>query len=160
MTIPLCHTERKTFLSPRFENFPAELTSRDQWVLWKLTPKGKVPFQVNGRPAKSNDAATWASFKAVKKAFESGGYEGLGFVLTVENGVVGLDLDHCVDFIGNIETWAKKIIDHLKSYTELSPGGAGIRIFVKGSLPVAGKRKDKFEVYQSGRFLTVTGNSI
>src|SRR5699024_2621495 len=46
------------------------------------------------------------------------------------------------------------------SYSEISPSGNGIHIIAKGELPKGGRRKGKIEVYDSGRFFTVTGNQL
>jgi putative DNA primase/helicase len=50
----------------------------------------------------------------------------------------------------------------LNSYTEFSPSGEGVRIFVRGSLPsgIAGKKRGNIEAYSSGRYLTVTGHRL
>ncbi|MCD8245272.1 MAG: hypothetical protein LUD38_16055, partial [Parabacteroides sp.] len=63
---------------------------------------------------------------------------------------------------GIITPVAQEIIGSMASYTELSPSGSGVRIFVKG-LWVHPWNKNKalgLEVYKSGRFLTVTGRII
>ncbi len=47
----------------QFENIPAELRERDQWVTWKLINGTKVPFNARtGKAASSTDPATWATF--------------------------------------------------------------------------------------------------
>src|SRR5262249_2719907 len=40
------------------------------------------------------------------------------------------------------------------------PGGHGVRVFCRGTLPPGGRRKGKVEVYSDGRFLTVTGHAL
>jgi len=53
------------------------------------------------------------------------------------------------------------IIHKMNSYSEFSPSGEGIRIFVKGTLPdgVTGRKKGNIEIYQAVRYLTVTGHA-
>lgn len=158
----------------QFENIPQKLKGCPQWVLWKkelidgrdrLT---KVPYQSNGRKAASTIPDTWTNFSAAVSAYKSEHkkYDGIGFCLT-EGTPIGIDLDHCRcpaftdDGIEIIAPWAKDIINKIDSYTEASPSGKGIRIFVNGSkLPTGGRKKGDFEIYQSGRYLTVTGNHI
>ena len=83
---------------------------------------------------------------------------GIGLVLVADDDLMVFDLDHCRDAeTGVIEEWATGIIDTLNSYTEVSPSGTGIHIFVRGSLPGKRRRKGRVEVYESGRYMTVTG---
>jgi hypothetical protein len=70
-----------------------------------------------------------------------------------------VDLDGCRDpHSGRIEPWAKAIIRRLNSYTEISPSGTGLRIFIRGELPPYGRRKGHIEIYSHARFLTITGD--
>lgn len=46
----------------------------------------------------------------------------------------------------------------LDSYTERSPSGEGLRIFMLGKLPAGGRKRGNVEMYEHARFLTVTGN--
>src|SRR5262249_39547120 len=76
-------------------------------------------------------------------------------------GLVALDLDKCRDpETGEIEEWARNIIEALNTYTELSPSGRGIRLFVRGKLPPQGRKKARFECYETGRYVTVTGEHL
>src|SRR5947208_1616508 len=64
---------------------------------------------------------------------------GVGFALgRVDKGpaFAGVDLDQCRNpATGIIEEWAWKIIRHCDSYTEISPSGTGVKIFLLGWLP-------------------------
>lgn len=149
-------------------NIPDELKALSQWVCWRETIREdkptKIPYQVNGQPAKSNDPRTWSSFKDALASLENGaGFHGIGFVLSPNDHFKGIDLDHCRDpETGKIEPWAREIIETINSYSEVSPSGHGIRIFTKhpGPLPAGGRKKGNFEIYESGRYLTVTGHVI
>ncbi len=152
-------------LKPCFELMPAELKKLRQWLLWRgewSDKKGKYdkpPFQVNGQHAKSDDPSTWTTFDAVAKAYPRRGYSGIGFVLTAEDPFAGVDLDHCRNRkTGAIEPWANRLVGFFDSYSEISPSGEGIRIFVRGKLPPGGRKRGNVEAYDSGRYLTVTGN--
>src|SRR5262249_24216161 len=71
-----------------------------------------------------------------------------GVVLTEDTGIVGIDLDCCRDpKTGTVDSWAQAIIDEVRSYTEVSPSGTGIRIFAKGRIPGEGRKKGPFEIY-------------
>jgi len=145
-------------------NFPAEMITLPQWVPYSLrwsekTGKfDKIPMNPNtGYNAKSNKPDTWGCFEiAVKRALNRG-LGGIGFVFSVNDPYVGIDLDKCVNEDGGIETWASEIIAELNSYTELSPSGKGYHIIGRGQLPPRGRRKDRIEMYDSNRFFTVTG---
>ena len=157
---------------------PAELKERAQWVCWRWTEvidqkTGEVkwtkpPFQTNGRHASSTRSETWVTFDEAlagvdwstswKKALP---LSGIGFVVTAADPYVGVDLDHCVDLeTGQLEPWAREIIDQLDSYTEISPSNTGVRCFLKGNLPPVGRKRGKFEIYDRGRYLTVTANHL
>jgi hypothetical protein len=140
-----------------------ELIKCNQWTPWKIKRRkgqkksAKVPYNAfTEKYANVTDFKTWADFETVQSAYEDGGYAGVGFVLTDNDPYIGIDIDDC--FInGEITLEAKKIVDRLHSYTEKSPSGNGLRIFIKGDLRIGGRRKGNIEVYKSGHFLTVTG---
>jgi hypothetical protein len=70
-------------------------------------------------------------------------------------------LDKCRDKeSGEIDDWAREAIDQLNSYTELSPSGTGVHIILKAKLPPCGRRKDRIEMYDWGRFFTMTGRHL
>jgi primase-polymerase (primpol)-like protein len=75
--------------------------------------------------------------------------------------LIGVDLDHCRDRqTGTIEPWAQAIINKSSTYTEISPSGAGIRMFLFGVLPPRGRKKGPYENYETGRYVTVTGHHL
>jgi len=144
------------------DTIPTELKNINAWVVWQYRPSKdgkwtKVPYQLDGLThASSTDPATWGTFGEALKRYESGGCDGVGFVLHDGCGYVGIDLDHCRND-GKIDLQALKIIEEVNSYTEISPSGTGVRIFVKGKLPPGGRKKGNIEIYDIGRYLTVTG---
>src|SRR5262249_44775875 len=54
----------------------------------------------------------------------------------------------------------KEVLDKLDSYAEISPSGTGTKVFVQGRLPGAGRHGQGLEMYDSGRFFTVTGQHL
>jgi putative DNA primase/helicase len=147
---------------------PVELARRPQWVAWRLVPREgepkptKLPFNARtGRLASTTDPSTWASFEEAGAFCTREHCNGVGYVLSKDDPYVGVDLDGCRDpKSGRIEPWAKEIRSRLNSYTEISPSGTGLRIFVKGELPPYGRRKGKIEIYSQARFLTITGDHV
>ncbi len=148
-----------------FDNLPTALRERDQFLLWREEIRNdrttKVPYAPSGERAKVNDPATWLSFNEAVAVYERGNFDGVGLVLTKKDPFAGVDLDHCRNLItAQIDPWALEIVRKLDSYTECSPSGDGLRIFVLGTLPPSGRKRDDIEMYDSGRFLTVTGHRL
>ena len=159
------------------EKIPAALRDCPQWLVWKIIKRGddetKVPFQIDGTPAKSSDRATWATFDKALAAFNRGGYAGLGFVFAADDEFCGIDLDGCRDpATREVAPWAKAIIKALDSYSEVSPSQTGVKVFCRAKSPMdSGKKKsvltDKvcgkepaIEVYDKLRYFAVTGQRL
>jgi hypothetical protein len=137
--------------------FPKELLARPYWVGWKDLNESKVPINLkNGQMGRSNDSSTWVPFQMASLTFAKYGCSGLGFVL--QPPFIGIDLDDCTDQQGVLTPFASSIINKTSSYAEFSPNH-GLHIFCKGTIPNAVK-KDEIEIYQTGRFFTVTGRHI
>ena len=154
MTTPPTTRSRPLML----ENVPAKL--RDcPWVLWRLEERAgkltKIPYQLTGAEASSTDPATWSSYVDIVN--HQNGYTGVGTVLVEGSGIVFLDLDHCVSPDGSVDGWAREIVDSLASYTELSSSRTGLHIWVRGDLPLTGRKRGSLEMYSAGRYATVTG---
>jgi primase-polymerase (primpol)-like protein len=158
------------YVSPARDLLPQALIAIPQWVAWCYqsrrdqknhgsTKATKVPIDpLTGELAKTNSKATWGTFEQAWTRYERDRLDGVGFVLTLEVGIAGIDIDHCRNpQTGVIDEEALAIIKEIDSYTEVSPSGAGIRIFARGKLPPKGRKKGRIEMYDSGRFLTVTG---
>jgi hypothetical protein len=151
--------------SPKVEQpfalVPVELKERKQWVLWKLESRSgkqtKVPYQCSGSLASAINQNHWASFEEVTTTLSSNReFSGIGFVFN-GSGIVGIDFDKCVED-GEVDPNVLEAIEALDSYTEISPSGKGFHTFILGSLPNgSGNRRGQFEVYETGRFFTVTG---
>src|SRR5215210_6133609 len=144
------------------ENMPQELKEVDQWVGWRWKQIGekrtKVPYDLKtGRAASSDDPGTWAPYSGTE------GHENIGFVFSEDDSYCGIDLDGCVDpETGEITKLARQIIDRMDSYTEISPSGTGVKIFIEGVVPGPRRKnpKKKIEVYDRRRFFTVTGHHL
>jgi hypothetical protein len=151
------------------EAVPTELRSHAQWVVWRWEMRkgkwNKPPYQLNGKLAKANDPTTWVSFEAAIKALQNGAYDGIGFVLTDGDPYAMADLDHCLDSAGEVKAWAGKIVEQLRSYTEITPSGEGLRVIVKAILPQGGRKRGMgtgggVELYDRVRYMTMTGNRL
>lgn len=154
-----------------FEDIPMALKMVPRWVLWDyvevLDNDGKkwkkLPVQADGRAAKSNDPQTWTDFLRVQKAYMGGQFDGVGFVFDGSDNLVGIDLDDCIDPATGEFTNEdlKKIADSVTGYMEISPSGAGVKIFTRADLGYAHVDHDKgLEIYPRGRYFTVTGRKV
>ncbi|MCP3981834.1 MAG: hypothetical protein GY716_21230 [bacterium] len=129
----------------------------------KLT---KMPINAHdGKAASSTDPETWVSFDdAVAAARRYTTVAGIGFVFTADDPFCGVDLDDCIDAeTGELHQWGERIIQSVDSYTEISPSGHGVKMFAcagkPGSRCKTGYETGAVEMYDTGRFFTVTGNA-
>lgn len=140
----------------------AELAERRQWVCWRYVQRTpgkkptKEPCQPHGEAAKSTDPDTWSTFDECLEAARRNGW-GIGFVLTQDDPYCGIDLDDVFDDGGELHPWAADIVRDLNSYFELSPSRGGLRGFVIGELPTGRRRRGSVELYETERYLSVTG---
>jgi putative DNA primase/helicase len=82
-------------------------------------------------------------------------------VFTSEDDLCGVDLDKCLDpETGEIESWAQEIVGELSSYTEISPSGTGVHVLVRAELPDGRNRKGQIEMYDHGRYFTMSGKHL
>jgi putative DNA primase/helicase len=146
---------------------PEELITLPQWVAWKDKKRpngkiGKIPIDpITGSFAKTSDPNTWGSFEDAVEYFENNRMKGVGFVFSESDPFVGIDLDDCISAdTDEIEPHAKEIIDQLNSYTEISPSGKGVHVIAKGKLPEGWRKNGNVEIYDNGRYFTITGNLL
>lgn len=154
-----------------YNSIPQEMKEAKRWILWKLVEvdgkMNKLPYQVNGTLAKSNDEATWNTFdNCLNKYLSSDDFAGLGFVLG--DGYVGIDLDNHFNENGELEmdvddfnNLANHFFYFLKgSYIEKSQSGNGYHIICIGKLYYGSCRRNNIEMYQNGRFFALTGGTL
>ena len=151
--------------SINLNSIPEDLKSIPNWVAWKLEIRDGKPTKIPMNPktggnAQSDRPETWTSYQeAVNFCSErKGNVEGIGFEF-LYSPYCGIDLDKCRDTeSGKVEPWATEIVAKINSYTEVSPSGKGLHIIVRGTLPPVRKRKGQIEMYDTGRYFTVTGH--
>ena len=141
-----------------YSKVPDELKNLNQWVcVWDGS---KIPMRATERRgASSVDPATWSSFEQAAACVEAEVYDHIGFVFA-DNGIIGIDID--TGFEDRLMTpLCADIMNHCRSYTEVSRSGRGVHIFLKGTLPFPGKNNmSGVEIYQSKRFFITTGKQI
>lgn len=159
--------------TPQLNTIPLALRERPQWVLWSYETrngkKTKPPRQLNGSFALVNEPDTWTTFEKASEQLHR--VNGLGYVFASGDGLVGVDLDHCINpYTGEVAPWATEIISRfIGTYMEYSPSGEGLHILCRGRAIATGARKWKvdgqeqgIEVYdfRSPRYFTVSGNAF
>lgn len=155
-------------MTVQVDQIPDCLRQLQQWVCWRYENTGKpkldkIPYNPKtGRRASTTNPKTWGSFEDTCRAASQ--YNGIGFCLSETDGYTGVDLDAAIGQDGQPEPWAQGIINRLSTYAELSPSKTGVHIWVN-----AAKNHEKckkpyeggiVEVYDRGRFLTVTGSRL
>ncbi len=119
-------------LPVQFTNIPMELKRIPRWVLWRYVEIGdettkrwsKIPTQANGQSASSTNPDTWADFLSVQHAYEDNPnrFDGVGFVFSDHDNLVGIDLDDCYDHTQGVFTDAalQQIADKVDGYMEVN----------------------------------------
>jgi primase-polymerase (primpol)-like protein len=174
------------FIRPNFENLPADLKQRPNWLLWVPVSTGskwtKRPILPSGFAASTTKPQHWTSFDDVKQAYERAvdrGYievrekgkptqripiGGIGFVFDGhpdENGLVfaGADFDGVIPREGGISSVAAERVKRVGSYVEASVSGTGLHVILKARPLASGVAHNGIELYTSGRFFTMTGHT-
>ena len=134
-----------------------------QWACWTLIDGRKVPMNpATGRAAKSNDPSTWTTAAGAWAAKKARRWGGLNFALTIDSGIVAIDLDDCFeerDGRRQLKKYAAQIVHMLDTYTELSPSGNGLHLFTLGTIP-SNIKIPGFEMYAARHFMSVTGRYL
>lgn len=163
------------------ERIPGLLRDQDQWVCWRYEQRKdgkwtKAPLKAHAptQHASSTDPQDWNPLEKAIAAHEAArekrvAIDGVGFVFAYGGGLVGFDLDGVILDGGVIDPWGLEILNQFTpTYHEISPSGTGIKGIVRGELPGTGINRRGlgpdgrfgFEMYNSGRFFTITGESF
>jgi len=151
-----------------YKHVPNELKQLRQWVCWRYDSRGgdkptKVPTTIGGYDASSTNPRDWYSFEEV--VVHAHEFDGIGFVFSKDDPYCGIDLDDCLED-GKAKHWAAPIAAKFAAtYGEISPSGNGVKYICKATNPLSRGRKvtcgdGAIELYERGRFFTVTGNVV
>lgn len=165
-------------LENKYSRIPLEIKKTHRWVCYRIEERNgketKVPYNaISGSYARSNDSSTWTYFDVAVSGCVKYRFDGIGFMLGLDNDTgsnyFGIDLDNHPDADGQkpmsdeeFAEFSQEFVDKLQSYTEYSHSGEGIHIICKGTLPEGARRRTGVgvEMYEKGRFFTMTGNVI
>lgn len=164
---------------PPFQGLPripvmTTLQQRRQWVAWDYmwkpnpaSPEGgkwtKPPINPRtGSHASHSDATTWSSYEDALARVQRDRLAGVGYVLTADDDVIGIDIDHCRDKqTGVMSPWVAELLSRAETYAERSPSDEGVRILARGKLDATIKFDAAgIELYCDRRYLTITGRHI
>lgn len=158
-------------------NIPESLREIHNWVLWlRKDVKGKakkIPINPKTlRAASTTDSSTWSVFDLSVSCLynEKKRHDGIGFVFPLDGSITGVDFDNKggpqIKCLEDCPQEVQDIVSALDSYTEISPSGTGLHVIALGGLPESVRHKKRldcgwdFEIYDRGRFFTVTGRSL
>jgi AAA domain len=153
-------------------------TEEKRWTCWKWVPRAngsgeivwtKPPYDPYGNFAKSNDPPTWCTFPQALGAYQTGKFDGIGYMLS-ETQIAAIDLDKCRNpETGGLDEWAADIINDAReegAYIETTVSGTGIRI-IGTSHGAATQRiwlingSSRIELYRNtARYITISGLEI
>lgn len=145
-----------------YDRIPDEMHQMKRWIAWRAIRKNdgrvaKVPFSVLSHKADDwNTPNAWTTFKEALGKINQ--YDGIGFVLQRESGIVAIDFDDCV-VNGHVHPYVEEILTRMKdTYIELSQSKQGVHVFAYGSIPKNINNRDrKIEMYIENRYIAMTG---
>lgn len=156
---------------PAWDNIPAELAGRQQWLLWKFEAKpgqakpAKMPYYVGGGrrtgdQGSERDRQRLATLAVARAAYERSGWSGVGFAFLPDDGLVGVDIDGGVDAAtGEATERTAAIIAACGSFTERSVSGKGVHIYLQGHTQTNKSNDIGLEVFCGRQFFIVTGDA-
>ncbi|MEJ0076851.1 MAG: VapE domain-containing protein [Alphaproteobacteria bacterium] len=155
----------------------APLTALPNWVVWRwVIRKNKKGEEVKTKPlfqsrnprafAKSTDPSTWSDYDTARDALEASRADGIGFCL-LGTDFAAFDLDDCRDrSTGAIAPWAQALVDRVRSYSEVTVSGTGLRIIGRASGPKVHRKQSveeggTLETYRRAeRYIVMTGRML
>lgn len=167
-------------MAVNFEVIPSELQQNKAFCCWRAIPGkdnriNKTPWRADGlgKLAWSN-GLNLLSFDEARSLYLAGRdlpdhrsqhFAGIGYILNGSVDLVCIDLDKAIDESGEILSGAKVILERFGSYTEKSPSGRGLHIWVKSridgpNIPQMDLDGQKIEIFVRSHHVTLTGEVI
>ena len=147
----------------------AGMKALTQWVVWRLeqypgeVKPRKIPYDPKTlQRADTTNPATWALFGHANYIAATNPEFRLGFVFTLDDPYIFIDLDGCRDTTnGECTEEVKHIVTRLfpGAAEEISQSGSGLHLIMRGDKTQFGNRRNKwggrFEFYQNNRFIAI-----
>lgn len=164
--------DTKALTADAFES----LLNEPRWVCWRYADRDgrrtKLPVDPNtGKAARPNGPETWGTYaEAANMCSGNPGMSGVGIMLG--NGLAGIDIDHCRNpQTGVLSDLAQDVVSMMDCYAEVSPSGTGLHMLFladpqdlpwnrHSNAPEFECAAQEIEIYQSGRYFTVTGKAL
>ena len=93
------------------------MKSYPAWVVWQHEQRDgkptKVPYSATDpeQRASATDLRTWAAFREAVEAYETRGFDGIGFVVCSGDPFSAVNLDGCRDAeTGELDEWAARVV--------------------------------------------------
>jgi len=174
--------EPDTSLTVESDVYPQSLVDVEQWHAWKETDDGRkvprAPYEHRTHPERfvsAQDPAVWRDFATVQEWCEK--LPGYGPAFNIrdrdehsDEDLVLVDYDDARDpETGAVHPTVREHIERAESYADVSTSGTGVHILCRGTLPDGVKAIEahlptaegfpdaEIEVYDSGRFVAMTG---
>lgn len=155
---------------PHIENLPESLAQKPCWVVWiaiknsnggvDKRPVSANPKLLGNREWSNPDFCTTAE-QAIAYATRRKNIAGIGVLLRDGFSIAGGDIDNCFNpETGELSDTAQAILEETNTYTEISPGLCGLRFIAWGDFGGVSFNDSQgtgLEIYEKGRFLTITG---
>ena len=155
-------------MTPQEQQVPAALRGRPQW-----TGRGEDGDPMNKRPlnprtgggAMTNNSSTWTDYETARATALRQGWAGISYVITEDDGIDGIDLDHCRNAdTGEIELWAQEIVAILPTYWEVSCSGTGLKGYAAGQVELPRTKwpmnGGSIEIYNAKKAFAFTGEHL
>jgi hypothetical protein len=136
--------------------FSEELKQQKRWIVWK---GDKVPYSaVTLKGDEWTDPKNWTTLEEAYRIQKKYGFSGVGFAISYP--YCGIDIDHCIDDSGRMESYAFDIVNMIDSFAEYSTSGKGVHIYCKVHEQLETLKTADIEIYFSGRYFIATGREI
>ena len=144
---------------------PPSLRPLTVWLCWRWQfVKGRwTKPPLDARMLHKCDVTGPASLATLTEALaqvDAGRADGVG-VAFAPAGLLGVDLEDCRDpASGTVTPEALATVAALDSYAEVSPSGTGVKVLVAATKPGKRCRTGSTEIYDAGRYFTLTGRTL
>jgi len=160
-----------------FDAIPGDLKAGKRWCCWRAVgeDRRKTPWRLDGMgPLVWSNPLNLSTFEETEGAYLAGQrlpghdgrhFAGIGYILPKDSDLVCIDLDQCISQAGEISPAARVILERFGSYTEKSPSGRGLHIWMKAridgpNLPQTDVEGQAVEIFTRSHFVTVTGEVL